>query len=110
MKGREPEEAKRRRKRHRWAGSALEAVQAGGTRVSKVRVAKGTSPAEDARSCAAQLVSAGEDGGSWGGVPGPAGTLVYSAVEENFRPGCERGDHAVRAVRVETETGLRDVH
>lgn len=44
---------------------------------------------------AAQLVPVGEDGGGWGGVPGAASTLVHPAVAENFRPGCQRGDHTV---------------
>lgn len=57
-----------------------------------------------------QLVPAGKNGGGWGGVSGASGRLVHPAVEENFRPGCQRGDHSVRTVRVRGGKGTWDVH
>lgn len=62
------------------------------------------------RGFSAQLVPAGENGDGWGGVPGAAGGLVHPAIEENFRPGCQRGDPAVRTVRVRGRKELWDVH
>lgn len=60
-------------------------------------VAEGTGPARHAGRLRAQLVPACENGGGRGGVPGAAGGLVHSAVTENFRPGCQRRDRAVRS-------------
>ena len=57
----------------------------------------------------AQLVPAGENGGGWGGVRRAAGGLVYPAVTENFWLGCQRGNHAVRPVRVRGGKEVWDV-
>lgn len=71
---------------------------------------KGDSSSAGLEAFSTQLVPAGENGGGWGGVTGAAGRLVHPAVAENFRPGCQRGDHSVRTVRVLGGKEIWDVH